>query len=99
MTPEIEAEIKAFVQERDEMLLACDVDRLVAFHAKHNPMSPPFSSRYVAEAALHKARTAARTLPIVERTKSKVWLLARNMSSLDDGDVPIAPQDDQRGKG
>lgn len=89
MTPEVEAEIKAFVKERDEMLLACDVDRMLEFHAKHNPDGPNFSSRDVAEAALHKARTAVRNFPIGERMKAKRWLADRGMTSLDDGDVPL----------
>ena len=89
VTPEVEAEIKAFVKERDEMLLACDIDRMMAFHAKHNPSRPGFRSREVAEAALHKARTAARTLPIEERVASKRWLAARGMSSMDDGDLKL----------
>lgn len=90
MTPEAEAEIKAFVKERDEMLLACDVDRMLAFHAKHNPDGPGFSSREVAEAALHKARTGARTLPMEARLASKRWLRDRGMSSMDDGDLTDA---------
>lgn len=52
LTPEEEAEIEAIVAERDEVLLACDVDRMIAFHAKYNPGSRAFSSREVAEIAL-----------------------------------------------
>lgn len=88
MTPEVEAKIKAFVKERDEMLLACDVDRMLAFYVKHNPNSPKFSSREVAEAALHKARTCVTNFPMDERIKSKRWLKERGMSSMDEGDVP-----------
>jgi hypothetical protein len=83
----VEGEIKAFVKERDQMLLACDVDRMMAFHAKHNPDSPGFSSREVAETALHKARTGVLTLPMEERLKSKRWLRERGYSSMDDGDL------------
>lgn len=87
MTPEIEAEIKAFNAERDEMLLACDVDRMIAFHTKWNPGVRQFSSRAVAEVVLHKARTGAKSLPIEARKLSKQWLAVRELSSLDDGDL------------
>lgn len=84
----VEAEIKAFVKERDEMLLACDVDRCIAFHEKHNP-GLKFPSRAIAEAAMHKARTAVKTLPKAERKKSKQWLKDHNMDTMpmDDGDL------------
>lgn len=55
LTPEEKTKIEAFVAERDEMLLACDIDRMLAFYAKHNPTSSAFSSREVAEIAMHKA--------------------------------------------
>src|ERR1700721_1530528 len=67
MSPEVEAEIKAFVKERDEMLIAGDIDRMMAFHAKHNPGRTPFPNREVAEISLHKARTGALSLPIEVR--------------------------------
>jgi hypothetical protein len=41
LTPEAEAEIKAFVKERDEMLMAGDIDRMLAFRHKYNPSTPP----------------------------------------------------------
>lgn len=87
MTPEIIAEIKAFNAERDEMLLACDVDRMIAFHTKWNPGIRPFSTREVAEITLHKARTAAASLPIEARRLSKQWLTERGYPSMDDGDL------------
>lgn len=82
-----EAEIKAFVAERDEVLLACDVDRMIALHTKYNPGSRTFISREIAEIALHKARTVAKSLPIESRLASKRWLSERGYSSLDDGDL------------
>jgi hypothetical protein len=91
MTPEIEAEIKAFVKERDEMLMAADIDRLIAFHEKHNP-GRTFSCREVAEVSLHKARTAAKSLPIEYRIESKRWLSERGYTSLDDGELTLSPQ-------
>ena len=87
LTPEDKAEIAAFVRERTEMLLACDVDRMIAFHAKHNPGRTFFGSREIAEIVLHKSRTAAKSLPIEPRLASKRWLSERGYSSLDDGDL------------
>jgi hypothetical protein len=86
VTPDIKAEIKAFVTERDEALLSGDIDRVIAFHAKHNP-DRDFSSREVAEISMHKARTAAKSLPIEPRLASKKWLTERGYTSLDDGDL------------
>jgi hypothetical protein len=84
---EAEAEIDTFVKERDKMLLACDVDLMVAFLAKHNPQFPIPSSRDVTEIALHRARTAARSLPLEARLLSKKWLSERDLYSLDDGEL------------
>ena len=87
MDNDLEIKIKAFVKERDEMLLANDIDKMLEFHKKHNPHTPPPSSREIAEIGLHKARTAAMSLPIEERKKSKDWLTVRGYNSLDDGDL------------
>lgn len=97
MTPEAEAEIKAFVKERDEMLMAGDIDRLIAFHEKHNPGIRAFSNRDVAEISLHKARTGALSLPFVFRIESKKWLSERGYTSMDDGELAVALASDQRG--
>lgn len=87
MTPEVKAQIESFVKERDDMLMSGDVDRVIAFHAKHNPGVAPFSSREVAEVSMHKARTAAKSLPMSFRSESKKWLSERGYTSHDDGDV------------
>lgn len=87
MSPEVAAKVKAFVKERDEMLLACDVDRMLAFHAKHNPNVPAPASRELAETAIHKARTAITNFPMEERLKSKRWLRERGFTSMDDGNL------------
>ncbi len=87
MNPDLEARIKEFAKERDEMLLANDVDKMMEFHKKYNPHTPPPSSREVVEISLHKARTGTKSLPIEERRKSKYWLTARGYNSLDDGDL------------
>src|ERR1700761_6542637 len=98
ISSEVQAEIKAFVKERDEMLMSGDVDRCIAFHEKHNPGIHAFPNREVAEVSLHKARTGARSLPMVFRLESKKWLNERGYTSLDDGELAKAlecaqPQD------
>lgn len=79
---------EAFVRERDEMLMAGDIDRLIAFQKKHNPDIPAFPTREVAEISLHMARTAAKSLPMTYRIESRKWLTERGYRSLDDGDLP-----------
>lgn len=69
------------------MLIAGDIDRMMEFDAKHNPGVRSFASHEVAEIALHKARTAAKSLPIELRLESKRWLSDRSYSSFDDGDL------------
>lgn len=83
-----EIDIKTLIKERDEILLSGDIDRMIEFHAKHNPHLPRMTDRATAEAAMHKARTAVTTLPMEIRSASKAWLKERNYGSLDDGDVP-----------
>lgn len=78
-----QAKIEDFIKERDEILMACDLDRLISFQAKRGR---EFSSREVAEITLHEARTAAKSLPIEARLLSKRWLAKRGYTSLDDGD-------------
>jgi hypothetical protein len=81
------AEMKAFAAERNAMLLACDVDRMLAFNATHHPNPPSFVSRQVAEITLHMARTEAKSLPLEARLSSKEWLHLRGYPSCDDGDL------------
>lgn len=83
----IQQEIADFVKERDEMLLACDVDRMLAFYKKHNPELPMPSEHVVAEMMLHKARTGVKSLPRDERMKSARWLKDRGYTTLDDDDL------------
>ena len=83
----IDPAIAAFLKERDAVLLTGDVDKVLAFWRKFNPHMREPSSRQVAEAAMHKAITASRTLPIEVRRTSKQWLEAHGSRSFDDGDV------------
>jgi len=76
-----------FLKEREAMLLAGDLDRLMQFHVKWNPGSAPYSSREIAEVALHKARTGVKSLPMSMRKSSKQWLIERGYHSFDDGDI------------
>lgn len=87
MSSKQKAKTAAFVKERDEILLAGDIDRMMEFHARNNPSSPAFPSRQVAEISFHKARTALVSLPREIRLISKRWLRERGYSSLDDGDL------------
>ena len=43
----------------------------------------------ILEITYHKMRTACIGLPMELRSQSKRWLLDRNMTPHDDGDVPI----------
>ena len=83
---DIDAEIRAFVVERDKMLLSLDIERMKMFHAEHNPLGPPFSDEQ-ALVAIHKTRTGASSLPICARRHSYEWLRLRGYSSWDDGDL------------
>lgn len=74
-------DIKAFVEERDSVLLSGDIDLLMRFHQKHNPGSPPIANRELAEISMHKARTAALSLPLDIRRGSHQWLTDRGYSS------------------
>jgi hypothetical protein len=49
-------------------------------------MRPP-SDEDVFWASIHMARTGALSLPMFERAASKKWLLARNLRTMDDGEV------------
>jgi hypothetical protein len=86
-SPATDADMTAFAAERDAVLLACNVDRMLAFNARHRANPPKFVSREIAEVALHIARTEAKSLPIEARRLSKEWLSFRGYPSLDDGDL------------
>lgn len=89
--PETEEKIVSdpedFVRERNEILLACDVDKALAFQAKHHPGIALPTNRFIVEIGLHEARTAATDLPIEARRLSKQWLTERGYKSLDDGEL------------
>lgn len=86
MTDAANERAKAFVIERDLVLMRGDLDEVEAFLKRHSGRVP--SSREALEITLHKARAAATTLPMELRSLSKRWLTERGYTSLDDGDVP-----------
>lgn len=69
-------DMAGFIKERNEMLLAMSIERAKVFFRKHNPgFRVPTDE--VIEIGLHKARTAAVSLPQEERDLSRRWLTAR----------------------
>jgi hypothetical protein len=80
-------DVRAFVRERDKVLIDGDLDRAWAFLRKYSPNMPAPSSREVMEIALHKARTGALSLPVAMRRASAHWLKRRGYQSFDDGDL------------
>ena len=76
------------IRERDEALLSMDAARIRAYFRKYNNTPMP-SDPEIFWIAVHKARTALRSLPMEARSESKRWLIAHNAEPLDDGEVPV----------
>jgi hypothetical protein len=89
---DFERRMKQFVKERDHALLSMDKPTLLAYFAKWSDKQPPVDEK-VFWASVHMARTGAQSLPMFERAASKRWLLARNLRTMDDGEVlpPLEP--------
>ncbi len=87
-TPPPAFDFAAFVAERDAALLSMDEQTIRAYFRKWNgdpgPVDPETFWR-----GIHKARTAARSLPMGARQESKRWLIAHGSAPMDDGEVPI----------
>lgn len=81
----IMTDLESYCRERDEILLSGDVDKIIAFDMKYNPVYNP--NKRIAEIVMHKARTGCKTLPIEARRLSKQWLEEHGWRSLDDGDL------------
>jgi hypothetical protein len=81
-------DFKQLLRARDAALLSMDERRIRAYFQKYNgnpgPADPETFWRGV-----HKARTALKTLPMEERTKSKRWLIEHGSEPMDDGEVPV----------
>jgi hypothetical protein len=80
----LENTIKAYRQALDRVLLKTP-DDLLALMREHGVREPP--CRKALEITFHKTITASMTLPIEYRRASKAWLTARNLHSLDHGDL------------
>jgi hypothetical protein len=65
-----------FVKLRDQALLSMDEQTIRTFARKYNQVELPDNPE-VFWRAVHKARSAATTLPLVERERSIAWLKAR----------------------
>ena len=78
-------QIAAYNAERDAVLASDDLGRFIAFSEKN--LQQPFSSREVAEIAMHKMRTAVPAVPRMLRVTSYRWLTERGMKTWDDGDL------------
>jgi hypothetical protein len=79
-----EFDVKKFVAERDAALLSMDKEKIIAHMKKYG--SPVPDKRFF-WLTIHKARTGATGLPMVERAASKWWLIHFGSKSIDDGDV------------
>lgn len=81
---------KEFVKDRDEALLSLDKEKIMAYARKWgvNELLIPRQEE-IFWIAIHKARTAAKSLPMEARSESKRWLQARGFHSMDDGEVPL----------
>ena len=84
---DMNAKIKQYVKERDEMLKKCDVAELRAFVNSHKEY---YSTEYlrnfnsasdeVLEITLHKMIMQVPKLPKALRDKSALWLITRGFS-------------------
>lgn len=83
-----EAEIKQFVADRDAAFLSMDKATLLAFSNKWGADLHNAPNEETFWAAIHMARTGAKSLPMDARITSKRWLTERNLRSIDDGDIP-----------
>lgn len=68
--------IRAYVAERNEVLLSLDSQRVADLFAKQHPTMPRMEP-HIAEIAMHKARLVVTTFPETEKEISRQWLLSR----------------------
>jgi hypothetical protein len=80
-------DLAAFLAEREQVLLGMDEQAIRAYLLKWNGNAGPTEPE-VFWLAIHKARTALKSLPMEARQESKRYLLAHNSEPLDDGEVP-----------
>jgi hypothetical protein len=75
----------AFRAERNAALLSLDYNTITVYMRKYGEAPQPDGE--VFWGGVHKARTAIKELPRAERLKSKRWLEAHGLHSMDDGDL------------
>lgn len=64
-----------FLKDRDEALLSLDETKVRAYMDKYHVYGPFLGDPDVFWRAIHKARTAAKSLPMEARSLSKKWLI------------------------
>ena len=79
--------IQRFLRDRDEALLSLDEKKIKAYLRKYGETPP--SNPIVFWMGVHKAITAAKSLPIEFRRKSALWLVLRGSKPMDDGELEI----------
>ncbi len=84
-------DIKQFLKDRDAALLSVDENTIWNFANKYGVNMP--KEPVLFWITVHKARTGARSLPMVERVASKIALHSLGFHSLDEGEVPYLPDD------
>jgi hypothetical protein len=77
--------LQQFVKERNHVLLYQGPSDLKEFLKKRGLPVP--KNKQLMELTWHKSITAAKSLPLEYRQKSKDWLTVRGYHSLDDGDL------------
>lgn len=83
----MDADINAYIEKRDAMLLKGDPRGLINFQIEHG--LPVASCIEAAEITLHKMRTGCKSLPWEPRRASWLWLTERGYSTWDDGDLAV----------
>ena len=78
-------DIDEFTKDRDAALLSMSKKRIERYAQAYGVEFP--SDKSLFWVMIHKARTGATSLPMVERAASKFWLTHFGYESLDDGDV------------
>ena len=78
-------DLAKFVAKRDEILTSLDETRIRAYIAEYDIPIPTDGALFWP--SVHKAITAAKTIPIDVRKKSKEWLTEHGFRSMDDGDL------------
>lgn len=86
MSPELEAQIAQFNQERNGALLSMDEQKIRAMVKKWNGTDMP-DHPLTFWGGVHKAITGVQSLPLEFRRKSKAWLDEHGFKSFDDGEL------------